>query len=212
MRLGRGVVTANWRVGVDVRVRHAQPIPGSQGGQCARAAGFEVVHAPRLQATTSAWGGAEAGAYGAGQSGTLPPAVCSAVVGCQLTSPVCAAQHLGRIATATGRNAVSPLASITIVDKGDATGVLRRFGASNLTPWLGTHRHELNRTLRCQPHEMFDHPVAIMLVADSRHSDPMACFQELASRHHFPAVFHNVRCCSAPRPPPPSPASLTLPH
>ena len=103
-------------------------------------------------------------------------------------------QHLSRMASLQSQVAPeSPLTKLSIVDREDAHAVLRRFGNTDLTPWLRPHRHELNRTLRCQPHEMFDHPAVNILVVASTNSDPMACFQELASRHHLPAVFHSVR-------------------
>ena len=83
---------------------------------------------------------------------------------------------------------------MTIADAEDAEAIVRRFGSTNLTPWLDRHRKELNRTLQCQPHEHFDHPLAILVAVTSSNPDPMGCFRELASEHHLPAGFHTVRC------------------
>ena len=84
-------------------------------------------------------------------------------------------------------------ADFQIASAEDAARYIAANRGKDLTPWCTAYRREQQRTLRCLEHEMFDHPVAILIVVSTADTDPIACFQELSSQHHLPLPFHNVR-------------------
>ena len=62
----------------------------------------------------------------------------------------------------------------------------------DMTPWFTRFRREMNRALRHQEQEMFDHPVAIVIVVSSANVNPVECFRDLSNPHHLPEGFHKV--------------------
>jgi hypothetical protein len=103
-------------------------------------------------------------------------------------------QHLANVVAG-----VSPdgnefgFADFQVSSADDALQYLSANRGRDLTPWYSTFRHEVHRTLRCMEHEMFDHPVALVVVAATSDDEPLSCLMELSSSHHLPPPFHNVR-------------------
>ena len=62
-------------------------------------------------------------------------------------------------------------------------------GAGVESPWVESYRSEILLRTRCQDHEMFDQPLALVLVAASTDENPIRCFDQLASRDALPLVF-----------------------
>jgi hypothetical protein len=76
----------------------------------------------------------------------------------------------------------------------DVKPYIQATGGADATPWFTRYRQELGRSLQ---QEMFDHPVAIVLVVASTNNDPICCFDELSSPYHLPSAFQTVcfLCC-----------------
>lgn len=79
----------------------------------------------------------------------------------------------------------------------DAVAALRRVRPKRQSDWYSWWRNEVVETTRCQEHEMFDHPVVLLLVVSSDDPSPIVCFDELAMGHHLPAPFKRHQYDSA---------------
>ena len=71
----------------------------------------------------------------------------------------------------------------------DTDPVPPRKGSPLFSPWFDQFRGELNAQMRCQEHEMFEQPVAMIFVAATTDVDPIATFDELASAKRLPRAF-----------------------
>jgi hypothetical protein len=81
---------------------------------------------------------------------------------------------------------------MAIRERRDIDAFFQAASRSDATPWYTRYRQEMMRSLRHQEHEMFDHPVATVLVVSSSNEDPVRCFEELSSEHHLPAPFQKA--------------------
>ena len=84
-------------------------------------------------------------------------------------------------------------ALVAAVAEGDAAvdtdPVPPRKGSPLFSEWFAQFHRELNMQLRCQEHEMFEQPVAMVFVASSTDVDPVATFDELAAARRLPRAF-----------------------
>ena len=74
--------------------------------------------------------------------------------------------------------AAAPTSEVVDLVGAPASGQLDAFaggGAGVESPWVESYRSEILLRTRCQDHEMFDQPVAMVLVAASTDDNPVRC-------------------------------------